>query len=154
MFYIQSVASGKEYRIGTFEPGMLQYADRDYVFAYIPIELKGCSSIITYGSDKMISEDQLCFSIVSDMECDVYVLYPDKQPVIPKWLTHFERMRMNVSREDSDAMTLKGYFTLYKKHFPPGEIAFFGNSPKEMLDKDWYVKSRGTNYCMYSVVVK
>ena len=154
MFCINSVASLKKYRIGNFVPGELQYADRDYIFEYIPEELQGCQSIVTYGSDKMIGEDQPCFSIVSDTECDVYVLYPDKQPVIPEWLTSFERTRMNVTRTDSNATTLKGYFSLFKKHFSAGEITFYGNSPNEMLTNKEYVESRGTNYCMYSVVIK
>ena len=34
-----------------------------------------------------------------------------------------------------------------------GEIEFYGNSPRSMLDQDWYMESFGINYCMYSVAV-
>ena len=83
----------------------------------------------------------------------MYALYPDKQPVLPTWLESFERVRMNVTRMDSLPTTLKGYFSLYKKHFSAGEIKFYGNSPLAMLAQDWYVENVGTNYCMYSVAV-
>lgn len=154
MLTIQSVSSKKEYAISKFAPNELQYMDRDYRFNYIPEELIGCNHIMTCGNDKMLPEEEHCFTLATDRDVDVYILYPDKQPVIPKWLSEYERMRMNVTRQDSRADNLKGYFTLFKKRFPKGEITFYGNSPREMLEKDWYVQSGGTNYCMYTVAVK
>ena len=151
---ITNVASGREYMIGTFLPGEPQYMDRDYVFNYIPEELQGCTHILTCGNDKILPETEPCFTLHADNEVDVYVLYPDKQPVIPGWLKSFERLRMNVTRADSRADNLKGYFTLYKKHFSAGDITFYGNSPLEMLAKPWYVSTGGINYCMYTVAVK
>lgn len=151
---IVKVGSGREYSVGKFLPNELQYMDRDYLFNYIPEELKGCVHICTCGNDKLISENELCFTIKAERDVDVYILYPDKQPVIPKWLESFERVRMNVTRVDSRSDNLKGYFTLFKKRFPAGLITLYGNSPLEMLAKDWYVTSGGINYCMYSVAVK
>ena len=151
---ITKVESGREYTIGKFLPNELQYMDRDYTFNYIPEELQGCAHIMTCGNDKQIPENEPCFTLQTEREVDVYVLYPDKQPVIPHWLDSFERTRLNVTRMDSRSDNLKGYFTLYKKHFPAGTIVFYGNSPLSMLAKDWYVKTGGINYCMYTVAVK
>lgn len=151
---ISKVYSGKEYSIGIFAPNELQYMDRDYVFQYIPEELIGCTHIMTCGNDKALPETEPCFTLEVNTPVDVYVLYPDKQPVIPKWLESYERLRRNVTRFDSRADNLKGYFTLYRKHFPAGCIEFYGNSPLEMLAQPWYVTSGGINYCMYSVAVK
>ena len=151
---IVKVESGREYSFGKFLPNELQYMDRDYIFNYIPEELKGCAHIRTCGNDKLIPESEPCFTMKVEHDVDVYILYPDKQPVIPKWLESFERLRMNVTRVDSRSDNLKGYFTLFKKHFPAGLITLYGNSPLEMLAKDWYVTSGGINYCMYSVAVK
>lgn len=61
---------------------------------------------------------------------------------------------MNVTRMDSNAMNLKGYFSLYKKEFPAGEIVFGGNSPKCMLAEDFYANHKGANYCMYTVAIR
>ena len=154
MITITSTASGKEYTIGELRTGHHQYMDRLYQFSYIPDELKGCVHIMPHGDDKMLSEKEWCFTIETDRECDVYVLYPDKQPVLPKWLESYERTRMNVTRFDSMHNTLKGYFSLYHKHFAPGEIRFYGSSPDAMLAEDWYVETGGNTYCMYSVAVK
>jgi len=151
---ITKVTSGREYAVSRFAPGELQYADREYRFNYIPEELIGCTHIMTCGGDKLIPETQPCFTIRTDSEAEVYILYPDKQPVIPKWLCDFERVRMSVTRLDSRADNLKGYFSLYKKRFPAGEITFYGNSPLEMLAIPRYAESGGINYCMYSVAIK
>jgi len=150
---IKSTASGKEYTIGKLERGYPQYMDRLYMFNYIPEELRGCAHFLTCGNDKMIPEDQPCFSLEMDSPADVYVLYADKHPVLPKWLMEYERTRMNVTRLDTSASDLKGYFSLYKKGFPAGIIQFYGNSTHEMLDQDWYVNTNGGGYCMYTVAV-
>lgn len=102
----------------------------------------------------MLPEDQPCFSIETDGPCEVYVLYPDKQPVLPGWLEAYQRVRKNVTRMDSHPDTLKGYFSLYRRSFQAGEIRFYGSSPRAMLAEDWYVETTGTNYCMYSVCVR
>lgn len=146
--------SGKSYGLGKLVCGEYQYEDRYYQFNYIPDDLNGHLHIKTHGNDKLIAEDQPCFSFDCDEDTEVYVLYPDKQPVLPKWLESFERTRMNVTRMDSLADNLKGYFGIYKKSFPKGTITLYGNSPNAMLEKEWYVSSMGTNYCMYSVCVK
>ncbi len=151
---IVKVESGREYSIGKLLPNELQYMDRDYIFNYIPEELKGFVHIRTCGNDKLIPENEPCFTMKAEHDVDVYILYPDKQPVIPKWLESFERLRMNVTRVDSRSDNLKGYFTIFKKRFPAGLITLYGNSPLEMLAQDWYVKSGGINYCMYSVAAK
>lgn len=151
---IVKVESGKEYALGKFSPNELQYMDRDYLFNYIPEELIGSIHIKTCGNDKILSEHEPCFTFRLEQEADVYILYADKLPVIPKWLESYERMRMNVTRMDSRADNLKGYFTLFKKHFPAGEITLYGNSPEGMLNDPRYVTTGGINYCMYSVAVK
>ena len=151
---IWKVESGKEYSVGKFLSNEPQYMDRDYIFSYIPEELRGCAHILTCGNDKLIPENEPCVTLKAERDVDVYVLYPDKQPVIPKWLESFERLRMNVTRIDSRSDNLKGYFTLFKKRYAAGLIKLYGNSPLEMLAQDWYVTSGGINYCMYSVAVK
>ena len=153
MVTIKSTASGKEYGISKLESGYHQYMDRAYQFDYIPDSIRGCVHIMTCGSDKMFDEHKPCFTITCDHPCDVYVLYADKQPVLPEWLHDYERMRMNVTRLDTMCDCLKGYFSLYKKSFPAGDITFYGNSPSDMLKLDWYCDTRGTNYCMYTVAI-
>ncbi|QQO10395.1 hypothetical protein [Breznakiella homolactica] len=147
-------ASGKIYEIGKLVPSHHQYVDRLYQFDYVPDELSGCLHIKTHGDDKMINEDEVCFSFDSDQDIDVFILYPDKQPFLPKWLIEFERKRMNVTRMDSMASNLKGYFSIYKKQYKKGPVVLFGNSPSSMLAQNWYVETKGANYCMYSVCIK
>lgn len=83
MITIKWTASGYAYRMGELRPGHGQYIDRLYQFAHVPEDLYGCPHIMTRGDDKMLPEDQPCFSIETDGPCEVYVLYPDKQPVLP-----------------------------------------------------------------------
>lgn len=154
MITVKETASGRKYGIGLLRTGHHQFMDRLYQFAYVPDEIVNCPHIITCGSDKMIPEDEWCFTLECDRPCTVYVLYADKQPELPVWLQDFERTRMNVTRMDSMPMTLKGYFSVYKKYFPAGEIRFGGNSPRKMIEEEWYSASRGTDYCMYSVAVR
>ena len=151
---IKKVESGREYSVARFAPGELQYMDREYRFNYIPETLIGCCHIRTCGNDKLTPETERCFTVSVDTPVEIFILYPDKQPVIPKWLEGYERVRMNVTRLDSRADNLKGYFSLYKKAFPAGEITFYGNSPLKMLEQEWYETSGGINYCMYSVALK
>lgn len=153
MITIKHTASGKEYGISKLDQGYLQYMDRSYQFDYVPDEVCGCTHVMTCGSDKMLDEHELCFTVSCDRPVDVYVLYADKQPVLPVWLQDYDRTRLNVTRLDTMACCLKGYFTLYKKHFEAGDISFYGNSPSSMLDLDGYRDTRGTNYCMYTVAI-
>ena len=146
--------SGKCYGISKLKSGDYQYEDRLYQFNYIPDELNGHIHIKTHGDDKLISEDHECFSFECDEDVEVYVIYPDKHPELPKWLESFARMRMNVTRFDSMPDNLKGYFSIYKKVYPKGKITLYGCSPKKMLQEEWYVTSMGANYCMYSVCVR
>ncbi|HCR89708.1 MAG TPA: hypothetical protein DIW50_04445 [Prolixibacteraceae bacterium] len=147
-------ASGKEYGLNTLVSGELQYMDRTYQFNYIPEELMGAAHIKTCGNDKLISENDICVSFDVDCDLDVYVLFGDKWPEIPQWLNQFERMRLNVTRQDSRSDNLKGYFSLYKKTFPKGTVTLYGCSPMEMLKREWFVKSMGANYCMYTIAIR
>ena len=154
MIKIKETASGRFYGMSAFAPGNRQYMDREYRFSYIPEELNGLQLIMTCGKDKMIPENKWCFTLLSDHPCDVYVIFADKHPYLPIWLAEFTHMRMNVTRTDSDPQTLKGYFSVYKKTFPAGEVRFGGNSSLNLLARTSYIETRGTDYCMYSVVVK
>ena len=93
--------SGKCYGIGRLKYGDYQYEDRLYQFNYVPEELKGELHIKTRGDDKLIGEDRECFSFECDEDIEVYVIYPDKHPEVPKWLEDYERMRMNVYKRKS-----------------------------------------------------
>lgn len=151
---IVSTVSGKIYQIGRLQMGHHQYMDRLYQFDYVPEALQGSPHIMTCGDDKMISEDQPCFTVEVDGPASMYVLYPDKQPVLPGWLESWKRERVNVTRMDSSASSLKGYFSVYRRDFPAGRITFNGNSPNAMLREDWYVETGGNTYCMYTVAVR
>lgn len=146
--------SGKKYGISKLKHGFYQYEDRFYQFNYIPDKLKDSLHIKTYGNDKMISEEQECFSFECDEDIELYVIYPDKHPILPEWLKCYERMRMNITRTDSNPANLKGYFSLYKKVFKKGKVTLYGCSPQRMLGEEWYVETNGAGYCMYSVCVK
>ena len=93
---IVNVESGREYSVGKLLPNELQYMDRDYIFNYIPEELKGFVHIRTCGNDKLIPENEPCFTMKAEHDVDIYILYPDKQPVIPKWLESFERLKTDI----------------------------------------------------------
>lgn len=154
MVSITETASGRIYGIGVLAPESKQYMDRDYLFSYIPEELAGLPLIMTCGKDKMISEDDWCFTVHADHPCEVYVIFADKHPYLPVWLEEYRRLRMNVTRTDSHPKTLKGYFSVYQKRFPAGDISFYGNSSKKLLERQSYMETRGTDYCMYSVVIR
>ncbi|MCT4645538.1 MAG: hypothetical protein N4A74_11185 [Carboxylicivirga sp.] len=147
-------ASGKVYGINGLITKGKQYMDRDYTFGYIPDELQGCTHILTCGDDKLIDEKDLCLTFSVDTPVEVNILFADKFPIIPKWLNDFERMRLNVTRNDSDPGNLKGYFSIYRKKFSKGTIQLFGCSPSYFLEQDWFVESLGYTYCMYTVVLK
>lgn len=149
-----TAASGKQYGLGKLESGDYQYEDRLYQFNSVPDELCGLLHIKTHGNDKLISENLECFSFLCDEDIEVYVLYPDKQPYLPKWLESYERMRMNVTRIDTRADNLKGYFGVYKKILPKGKVILNGCSSEKILQEDWYRETKGVNYCMYSVCIK
>lgn len=146
-------SSGKQYEINKLILGEYQYVDRYYQFNYIPDMFKGCNHIKTHGNDKLISENDICVTFEVNCPVDVYILYADKFPVIPKWLCEYERTRNNITRQDSRADNLKGYFSLYKKHFQEKKIVLYGCSPEIMLNEEWYLKSGGANYCMYTIAL-
>ncbi|PKP59743.1 hypothetical protein CVT91_06265 [Candidatus Atribacteria bacterium HGW-Atribacteria-1] len=148
-----TTTSGKEYCLNKLLFGEYQYMDRYYQFSYIPSELNGCTHIKTHGNDKLISESDICLSFEVNYPVEVYVIYADKFPVIPKWLYEYERTRYNITRQDSRSDNLKGYFSLYRKYFPKGIISLYGCSPDELLAEEWYVKSGGRNYCMYTIAI-
>jgi hypothetical protein len=147
-------ASGKEYGVNTLIPGEYQYMDRSYQFNYIPEEIVGSIHIKTCGDDKLISEKDICVSFEVNCDVEVYILFGDKFPLIPEWLNQFERIRLNITRQDSRIDNLKGYFSLYRKTFSKGTITLYGCSPVKMLEKEWFVKSMGANYCMYTIAIK
>ena len=146
-------ASGREYSVDVLESGKLQYMDSGYKFAWVPDDMKGCLHLRTCGNDKLINEDEICVSFNTDRAVDVYIIFADKFPVIPNWLENYERVRKNVTRQDSEPETLKGYFSMYKKTFEPGKIILNGCSPKRMLSKH-YIVTMGATYCMYTVCFK
>ena len=144
----------KPYEIGLLKPGEYQYADRNYQFSYIPEPLNGLTHIKVNANDKMLFENQEMFSFETDTETEVYVLYADKFPVIPTWLDDYERTRLNVTRMDTDANTLKGYFGVYRKHFNAGKITLYGCSPNIFAEEEWYNSTNAGGYCCYSVCVR
>jgi hypothetical protein len=148
-----SSASGKEYGLNKLLLGEYQYMDRQYQFNYIPKELNGCLHIKTHGNDKLISDNNICFSFETNCDIDIFILFADKFPSLPEWLNQYERTRFNVTRQDSRADNLKGYFGIYRKSLKKGLVELFGCSPNIMLAEDWYKKSGGANYCMYTVAV-
>ena len=149
-----TASSGKEYGINKLIPGEHQYMDRDYLFNYVPEEVDGCLHIKTCGNDKFVSEDDICVSFDCNCDVDVYILYADKFPVTPQWLNEFERVRLNITRKDSDPANLKGYFSLYRKSFPKGHVSLKGCSSKIMLARKGFVESLGYTYCMYTILIK
>ena len=148
-----TAASGKQYSLGKLETGHYQYNGRMYQFDYVPDALQGALHIMPHADDKMMPEGEVCCRFIATCPIWVCVLYPDIQPVLPAWLQEYERTRLNVTRQDSDAHTLKGYFSLYRKRFAPGIVTLFGNSPSAMLAADWYVFGFASGYCMYSACV-
>jgi hypothetical protein len=146
-------ASGKTYGLGRLAPGELQYMDREYRFEYIPGDLRGCLHVRTHGDDKLIGENVTCVSFFVTREADVFVLFADKFPVLPGWLSQYERTRLSVTRTDTRADDLTGYFGLYRHRVPSGPVVLGGCSPRTMLAHEWYVESGGMNYCMYTVAI-
>ena len=146
-------ASSHEYGLGRLKQGEHQYMDRDYRFNYIPEKITDAVHIMTFGNDKLICEDEICFSFTALHDVDVFIIFADKFPVVPIWLDDFTRLRMNVTREDSSPETLKGFFSIFQKSFPKGKMELGGCSPKSMLTKD-FSDSLGRGFCMYSVAVR
>jgi hypothetical protein len=148
-------ASGKPYVVvdGGFAPDGKQYIDRDYTFNYIPEFLKGATLIQTAGDDKFFVEDKLTLSFRVSAPVTVYIVYGDKLRVLPAWLRNWTDTRWKVTRKDTNATTLKGYFTLFAKDFPAGEIRLLGNLSNKMANDPAFKKLKGSTYCMYSVVV-
>lgn len=156
------VASGKTYWVDDdgFVPGARQYVDRDYIFDTIPEIARGATHIRTAGNDKMIPETAPCLSFVVTEPVTVMIVYADKLrgPLgsTPCWLADFGDTREKVTRTDSNPSTLKGIFTLFTRDFEPGRVELWGNLAAAMAADPAFVASGplGTNYCMYSVVVK
>jgi hypothetical protein len=148
-------ASGKPYLVahGGFAPDGKQYIDRDYTFNCVPEFLKGATLIQTAGDDKFFVEDQPTLSFRVNVPVTVYIVYGDKLRVLPAWLRNWTDTRWKVTRRDTNPTTLKGYFTLFAKDFPAGEIRLLGNLSNEMANDPAFKKLKGSTYCMYSVVV-
>ena len=151
------VASGKEYQINynSLDKGSKQYIDRDYLFDYIPGFLRKETYIKTAGNDKMINENELCFSFETNVPITVYIVYADKLKILPKWLEGYNNTRDKITRQDSNTSNLKGIFSLFSKDFEAGKINLGGNLAEKMLDDQKFKDSGplGTNYCMYSVIL-
>lgn len=150
-----TASSGKSYvtDYGNFKTGARQYIDRGYLFDAIPEFLQAQTHIQTAGNDKHIDEDEPCFSFEVDVPVTVYVVYADKLRILPSWLREYEDTRWKVTRKDSSTTTLKGLFTLFAREFPAGTITLNGNLSKGMARDPEFVKMKGTNFCMYTVVV-
>ncbi len=143
--------SGREYAFGKLASGELQYMDRGYRFLYVPEFLKDAIHIMTCGNDKLTSENAASMSFETERPLDIYVLFADKFPVLPNWLQSYERVRANVTRQDSEPATLKGYFSLYRKSFQAGKVELNGCSPETMLERPEYVMTMGATFCMYTL---
>lgn len=154
MIYNLQAVSGAQYEIDTLKRDRQPYIDRDYRFLFVPDELNGLPLVKTCGNDKLLSEREPCFSFHSDTDVSVYVLFADKFPVVPSWLEQFDRLRLNVTRYDSNPENLKGYYSVYRRNFPKGIITLNGCSPDALLKQAWYIDSIVNNYCMYAVCVK
>jgi hypothetical protein len=104
----------------------------------------------------MIGENDLCLSFVVATPVTVFIVYADKLHVLPSWLTGFRDTREKVTRTDANPSTLKGIFVLFAKEFESGPIHLYGNLSPAMADDPAFRAAgpMGTNYCMYSVVVK
>ena len=152
--YDFKVASGACYEIGRLVTGEHQYIDRDYQFDYVPSELNNQLHIKTCGNDKLISENDVCFSFKCDTDIEICILFADKFPILPRWLNSFKKERLNVTRFDSSPNNLKGYFSIFRKRFSSGVITLNGCSPNIMLQQSWFLNTKGNNYCMYSVCIK
>ena len=150
-----AAASGKAYEFapGGLVPGARQYIDRDYIFDFIPGSPEGAICIRTAGDDKMILEDALSLRLHVSRPVTLYVVYADKLRVLPKWLSGYENTRAKVTRADSNTTTLKGIFTLFRRDFPAGSIALYGNLAPAMAADPALRAATGRDYCMYSVVV-
>ena len=153
-----TAASGKAYQIDPHgaAPGSLQYIDRDYTFDYVPELVLGQTHIRTAGNDKMIDEHAPCLRIELGAAATVYVVYADKLRLLPCWLKECVDTREKLTRADSNPSTLKGIFTLFARDFGPGVVTLYGNLSAAMRDDPTFQASGplGTNYCMYSVIVK
>lgn len=151
------VDSGKEYQINynSLDNGLKQYIDRDYLFDYIPDFLRKKTYITTAGNDKMINENELCFSFETNVPVTVYIVYADKLKFLPKWLKEYNNTREKITRQDSNTSSLKGIFSLFSKDFEAGKIYLRGNLAEKMIEDQKFKNSGplGTNYCMYSVIL-
>ncbi|MBN1314107.1 MAG: hypothetical protein JXA42_01520 [Anaerolineales bacterium] len=152
------VSSGKDYVIDQtgLAPGSLQYIDRDYTFDYIPGEVLNVTHIRTAGDDKMIDENDLCFSFRVNVPVTVYVLYADRLHLLPGWLQQYRDTRLKVTRTDSDTSTIKGIFSLFARDFDPGLVEINGNLSRAMAADPVFSSNvpLGGTYCMYSVAVQ
>lgn len=150
-------ASGKTYVVdyGNFKKGSKQYIDRAYTLNYVPEFLQGQTHIQTAGDDKHIEEDKPCLSFEVNVPVTVYIVYGDKLRVLPSWLKEYKDTRWKITRniESCNVSTLKGIFTLFSKDFPAGKITLNGNLSREMAKDPEFKKMKGTNFCMYSIVV-
>jgi len=148
-------ASGKPFQVepAGFVRGGKQYIDRDYLLEYVPEPLRGAALIQTAGNDKMIDEEEPCLSFEVNVPVTVYVVYSDKLRMLPGWLKEFQDTRWKVTRKDTNAVTLKGLFTLLAKDFQAGKVTLYGNLSKAMAADPEFVKLKGGTFCMYSVVV-
>lgn len=149
------VSSGKIYLVkyNGFKSGSSQYIDRDYLFDRIPEEMIGKTLIMVAGNDKMFEENENCFSFQVNKPVIVHVLYSDKYPVQPVWLTDFTKTNKKVYRKDASEETMKGIFRVYSRKFPAGEIRINGCLGKG-IKTEAFVSTGGSGYCMYSVVIE
>ncbi len=112
--------SGAQYMTSTLSTGALQYVDRTYTFATVPITYSGLLCIITANDDKAATQTGfLTFTVNSAVR--VYVAHDERITPKPTWLTSWT--------SSSDLLVSGGgTFRVYGKDYTTGQIVLGGNA--------------------------
>jgi hypothetical protein len=118
------------------------YTDRPFKYTRVPPELVGLPYIKTANKDKkLVGEDDTFLSFQMNRAADVYVAHDDRYMPKTSWLQDFEDTNQELVFNDGLRSV---HLSLYKKHFPAGEVALGNN-----------VRSTETgDHAMYTVVIK
>lgn len=116
----------KSYAVYPFHAGSLLYKDRGWRITDIPAEVDGAMGIATLAEDRR-SQDERLLVFELDREADVWVGIDGRAAQIskklPGWLSGWESTGLRIYSKTA----ANSYYHLYRRRFPPGEVALGGN---------------------------
>ena len=121
--YAVELIAPSDYAKDTLSVGSEYYLDRTYEIGSQPAGFENHTAILTRNDDKYVSDSEHIILNLSS-SATIYVAYDKRASSLPTWLESFTSTGDRVYSNGDSSM---GYFRLYKKDYPPGQVVLGGN---------------------------